>query len=270
MPTSDEAIKLLRERTGRGKPPLTVSRQEMSSLGFVLQLSIALDRVGIGIHTLHKGTGECCLWHAVMERVLEVKPYEARLQYLSAFFELNFEPGLADVSAQEQDDWTPLMQAAMEGQTAAVRALLEAGADVNAREKHGWRALTFAADKGSDPVIRVLLEAGADINGAAEHGYTALMAAGAGGHQDAVRALLEAGADVNAKDQYGATALMSGAQGGHPDVVRALLEAGAEVNAEDEHGGTALDAAGSAIFTAGGTEGHHEIIQLLRKAAAKP
>ncbi len=44
--------------------------------------------------------------------------------------------------------WTVLMVAAMKGHTAAVETLLGAGADVNAKDKDGWAALMWAANEG--------------------------------------------------------------------------------------------------------------------------
>ena len=268
MPTSDEAITLLRERTASEKPILAVSQQEMSGMSFIHQLSIALDRIGIGIQTLHKDTGECCLWHAILERVFEVKPYDARLRFLSEFFELKFEPGTAGASAKGPSGRTSLMRAAMEGQTAVLRALLEAGAGANARDQYGWSALMFAASEGRTQAIQILVEAGADIHTTTDEGYTALMAAASEGHAEAVSALIEAAMEVNAKEEDGTTALMLAAQCGHADVVRVLLEAGADADLEDEDGGTALRRAENQVFTGGGTDGHHTVIQLLKSASA--
>ncbi|MBI5086311.1 MAG: ankyrin repeat domain-containing protein [Acidobacteria bacterium] len=267
MPTSDEAITLLRERTASEKPTLAVSEQEMSNLSFIHQLSIALDGIGIGIQTLHTATGECCLWHAILGRVFEIKPYDARLHFLSEFFDIKFEPGIAGASAQGPSGRTPLMRAAMEGQASVMRGLLEAGAGANAKDQYGWSALTFAASQGSTQAIRVLLEAGADIHTTTDEGYTPLMAAASEGHADAVSALIEAATDVNAKDEDGTTALMLAAHCGHADVVRVLLDAGADAHLEGEYGGTALRRAETQILTGAGTDGHHAVVQLLKSAS---
>ncbi|KAI1161109.1 hypothetical protein F5B18DRAFT_629934, partial [Nemania serpens] len=44
---------------------------------------------------------------------------------------------------------TPLHYAALEGQTEAVRTLLECGAEVNARNRVEWTPLLHGATKGS-------------------------------------------------------------------------------------------------------------------------
>ena len=59
---------------------------------------------------------------------------------------------------------TPLMHAAMNGQVAAVKLLLAAGANVNAHDnpRIGNTAINEVAGDGTFEIIEVLLEAGAD------------------------------------------------------------------------------------------------------------
>ena len=57
-----------------------------------------------------------------------------------------------------------LIDAAWNGQTEDVKALIEAGADVNAKRKDGETVLMSAAWKGHTETVKALIEAGADLN----------------------------------------------------------------------------------------------------------
>ena len=113
----------------------------------------------------------------------------------------------ADVNAR-------LIEAAKQGDTATVEALLEQGADVNARERKGQTALIRAALLGHTDTVQALLAAGADVNAKGKLGWTALMWVAGKGHTDTVQALLAAGADVNAKDRGGDHSLDRGSMAG--------------------------------------------------------
>jgi ankyrin repeat protein len=100
-------------------------------------------------------------------------------------------------------DETPLMMAALKGQTDVVRELIDRGADVN---KTGWTPLHYAATGGHVPIIQMLLEAHAYIDAESPNGTTPLMMAAYYGTAAAVRALIEAGADPVVKNQLGLSA----------------------------------------------------------------
>ena len=50
----------------------------------------------------------------------------------------------------------PLHDAAGKGDTAAVKALLEAGADVEGKDNHGWTALSLAVMRGDTAIVKLL------------------------------------------------------------------------------------------------------------------
>ena len=79
----------------------------------------------------------------------------------------------ADITAKNNNGWTPLHYAAMEG--CGVAALVSRGADVNARTNEGGTPLMDAAYGGQLEAARTLVAAGADVNAAADSGNTALM-----------------------------------------------------------------------------------------------
>jgi ankyrin repeat protein len=56
------------------------------------------------------------------------------------------------------------MEAAEEGHTAAVQALIGAGADLNLQDKDGWTALMKASGAGHTAAVQALIGAGADFD----------------------------------------------------------------------------------------------------------
>ena len=141
---------------------------------------------------------------------------------------------------------TPLIMATVEGHTAAVRILLQAGVPVDAVDIAGNRALHYAAARGGVEIVQCLLSAGADPSCGDRDGITALHHAAKGGHAEIISHLLrqgEAGLSsevADAKDQTGRTALLLAVIGGHVEAVRVLLNGGADCNTTDEFGSSSL------------------------------
>ena len=138
---------------------------------------------------------------------------------------------------------SPVADAAMRGDPAAVRALIQGGADVNAPQGDGMTALHWAADRGSVDIARALLRAGAAVDPTTRNGaYTPLHLAGRRGHAELLRLLLESGSDHAARTQSGAaTALHLAAASGSAAAAVVLLEHGADPNVrESEWGQTPL------------------------------
>lgn len=137
---------------------------------------------------------------------------------------------------------SPVADAAMRDDVAAVRALLAEGADVNAPRGDGMTGLHWSALNGSPEIARMLIGAGADLEAATRIGaHTALHVAGREGNGEIVAILAEAGADVEAVTETGATPLHFAAAAGDVRAVSALLDHGARVDAtEPEWGQTPL------------------------------
>ena len=87
-------------------------------------------------------------------------------------------------------------RAVRDGDAAAVRELIQAGADLHARDRHGQTALMLAAHDGHREVVELLVAGGADLNVAAKYNLSALMLAIVAGHAAVARVLAEAGADL--------------------------------------------------------------------------
>ncbi len=137
---------------------------------------------------------------------------------------------------------SPVADAAMRDDVAAVRALLADGADVNAPRGDGMTGLHWAALNGNAEIARLLIGAGADLDAATRIGaHTPLHVAGREGSGEIVAVLADAGANVAAVTGTGATPLHFAAASGDVVAVTALIDHGAPVDAaEPEWGQTPL------------------------------
>ena len=175
---------------------------------------------------------------------------------------LDEEDVIKTVDAHDTTGWTPLLQAAKEGQEAAVELLVtEGGANPNHRDKDGRTPLSWAASLGHEAIARRLL----NVNTVApdsrdKTGRTPLLWAAWKGHEIVISLLLAAKVNVNLKDLDGRTPLKVAAERGHVEVVRSLLEHGADINDGEVNGWTALHI--SAI------KAHTEVESLLRAKGA--
>jgi uncharacterized protein len=149
----------------------------------------------------------------------------------------------ADVNAPQPDGATAIQWAAYKNDLGVADLLIAAGANVKTPNRDGATPLQLASINGSAPMIQKLLSAGADPNERSPRGETPLMFASRNGNLDAMGILLDRKADVNAKETLrGTTALMWAVEQRHADAVRLLVEHGANTMAitnPDSKGGTA-------------------------------
>ena len=159
----------------------------------------------------------------------------------------------------------PVAEAAMRGDVAEVRALIEAGADVNGALGDGMTALHWSAERGERDITALLLSAGGHVESTTRlGGYRPLHLAAKGGHTSVIRALLEAGAIPGPGTTTGAvTPLHLAAASGSASSVAVLIEHGADVDQrETVWGQTAL------MFAA--AEGRVQALRALLKGGADP
>lgn len=177
-----------------------------------------------------------------------------RLLPLLALFLAATPLALARQDAKQQLN-EQLWEAARTGDAAAAKALLDKGADVDAKFRYGQTALFKAAERGHVEVVKLLLERGATVNlRDTFYGATPMTWALDKGHVAVVRALLEKGAE-----EVG-DVLMAGVRGPNTELLNAALDT---KRATPE---TMTAALASAMARAE----HPEIVEMLKKAGAKP
>src|SRR5262245_13089561 len=128
--------------------------------------------------------------------------------------------------------------AAMKGDKAALKTLVQQKADVNAPQIDGATAVHWAVYKDDPEMLDTLLAAGAKVDIKNREGATPLQMAALFGDVRIVDRLLKAGSDAKQKGPAGETMLMLAARNGNPEVIKALLTAGAEVNVREPLRGT--------------------------------
>ena len=169
---------------------------------------------------------------------------------------------IEDLNAGDEGGNTPLHEAAVNGNTEIVKALITAGADVNATDEDGKTPLYWAARNGRTETVQALITAGADVNAQNIYGHTPLHEAAVNRNTETVQAFITAGANVNAQNIYGHTPLHKAADCGHTETVRAFITAGANMDAKDKYGYTPLHWAS--------TYGRTETVILLRAVQNTP
>ena len=124
--------------------------------------------------------------------------------------------------------------AAMKGDKAALRTLLQQKADVNAPQVDGATALHWAVYRGDVEMADLLIRAGANVKAANREGVTPLAMASLYGNAPMISRLIKAGAEATEAGPTAQTMLMLAARNGNPDAISVLIEGGAKVNAQGD------------------------------------
>jgi ankyrin repeat protein len=133
--------------------------------------------------------------------------------------------GELSAAEENQHGHTPLMRAALDGNTQKVKELILQGVDINQRDDIDRTALMFAVINSHYETVRVLLECGADVNAKSSKGGTALMGAAFGGDLRIVQALLERGADVHPRlAETNESAVTLAERNGHAEIAGLLSQ----------------------------------------------
>ena len=108
---------------------------------------------------------------------------QGRIEDLGRLVALKSEIDVVDHCA-----WTPLMKAALNGQTEAARLLLEAGANPDHEDKGAYTAIMLAASNNHVSTVKLLIQKGANIDQTDKtSGWTALIWSAKQGHQETLQ-----------------------------------------------------------------------------------
>ncbi|MFD3943284.1 ankyrin repeat domain-containing protein [Streptomyces sp. NPDC058579] len=161
-----------------------------------------------------------------------------------------------------------LLAAAHRGDTAGVRAALDAGAHVDRRDTELRTPLLLAARADRVEAAALLVAAGADPDARDSRADTPWLVTGVTGSVPMMRVLLPAGPDLTLTNRFGGTSLIPAAERGHVAYVRAVLrETDMDVDHVNRLGWTALL---EAVILGDGGLPHEEIVELLITAGADP
>lgn len=108
-----------------------------------------------------------------------------------------------DFEQSNRHQETALMMAALKGQLAIVKDIVQRGAEI---DRPGWSALHYAASNGHLDVVRYLIEQGAQVDARSPNHTTPLMMAARGGYIHITKLLLDADVDIFLKNDLDLTA----------------------------------------------------------------
>ncbi|TDG41795.1 hypothetical protein AWZ03_011782 [Drosophila navojoa] len=182
------------------------------------------------------------------------------------------------LESADEDGFTPLHLAVIQGNLAMVNLLLANKADVNAVDNEGHSVVHWATVCGEIEALRAVLAAGAsvakpDVNGGTPLHYAAQMCGASYDNKQQSNSsklaleilgilLAHPQASVDVQDKDGRQPLLWAASAGSAKAVIALVKAGARVESADKDGLTALHCAGS--------RGHTECIDTLISLCGAP
>jgi ankyrin repeat protein len=151
------------------------------------------------------------------------------------------------VDVRNNEEFTPLHFAAIEGQEKMLETLISNGADKNAQvseRKRRWSAIHYAARYGHLEIVKSLIESGVNKEVKTGFGLTPLLVAAEFGHAKIAQFLLNIGASCNVQtieENHNMTALHYATIGNFKDVVEILLLGKADCEKETNLGLTAFE-----------------------------
>ncbi len=160
----------------------------------------------------------------------------------------------------ENNNQTPLIQAAKENFTHLAELLVSLNADIDSIDNQGYTALTYAIKNKNTELVEFLLRKNAATHILDMHGRSILSIACFCNVEKIVKLLTERGLDEMHRDNFGWTPLHEASFGGFLNIVHILLNYGSEIDACDNSGKTSLYYACQ--------QGHLDVVRLLLNRSA--
>ncbi|CAH1802310.1 unnamed protein product [Owenia fusiformis] len=182
--------------------------------------------------------GKSALHHAVLNDESEKGVNETLKETCTTVLLTNH----SDPNIEDAFGCTPLIYAAMNNNTAAIKQLIHHKADINFQDEVGKNPLHYAANNDDDDSVKLLLKQMPDININVmdNENMTPLHCAASSGSRECLRLLLKHKPEVDIRDKSGKTGLHHAALVGSMDCLKILLDNQADVNIKDVDGRTAL------------------------------
>ncbi len=138
----------------------------------------------------------------------------------------------SNIFAQSDNDKLnyALIDAAANGKTDTLIALLKRYPDIDFRDYNNGTALFYATQNNHLDIVKILVYNGANMNYGLDNGFTPLMSACYNGYFEIAEYLARSGADLDMRDQYWATAIHYAVAMGHYYIVDMLLYYGADAH----------------------------------------
>lgn len=201
----------------------------------------------------------------------------------------------ADVNSKNLQEVTPLWEAARNGQTEAVKRLMELKGRIDIQAPNGFTPVNIATRFGHNKTVQLLLEAGANQGIKDQNGCTPIWNAARSNNISILEVLQQYGGDMNAQDLNGRSPCWVAARFGLLNALKRLVELNADFTVSDKDSFTplhvatqfghketviylctlygygnvdVLDSNGRSPFWIAAWQGHCEILEILAGAGA--